>query len=97
MIFIATSIKINFTYIFFFPDDQETTFPLSSAIEIIVLLNVDWTYAIPFSIFWLRASFKAIPNSLSEAAMIEGADRLTILIKILLPQMIGNFYNNIIW
>ena len=44
--------------------------------------------SIPFSIFCLRASFKAIPNSLSEAAMIEGADRLIILIKILLPQMI---------
>ena len=35
--------------------------------------------SIPFSIFWLRASFKAIPNSLSEAAMIEGADRLSWL------------------
>ena len=44
--------------------------------------------SIPFSIFWLRASFKSIPISLSEAAMIEGAGRWVILIKILLPQMI---------
>ena len=44
--------------------------------------------SIPFSIFWLRASFKSIPKSLSEAAMIEGAGRWVILIKILLPQMI---------
>ncbi|PPR48988.1 MAG: Trehalose transport system permease protein SugB [Alphaproteobacteria bacterium MarineAlpha5_Bin5] len=44
--------------------------------------------SIPFSIFWLRASFRAIPKSLSEAAMIEGATRFTILTKILIPQMI---------
>ncbi len=44
--------------------------------------------SIPFSIFWLRASFKSIPKSLSEAAMIEGAGRWIILIKILLPQMV---------
>ena len=44
--------------------------------------------SIPFSIFWLRASFRAIPQSLSEAAMIEGASRFTILTKILIPQMI---------
>ena len=43
--------------------------------------------SIPFSIFWLRSSFRAIPKSLSEAAMIEGAGRITILYKILLPQM----------
>ena len=32
---------------------QEITFPLVSAIEIIVLLKVDCTYAIPFKIFFL--------------------------------------------
>ena len=44
--------------------------------------------SIPFSIFWLRSSFRSIPISLSEAAMLEGAGRMTILIKILLPQII---------
>ena len=43
--------------------------------------------SIPFSIFWLRSSFKTIPISLSEAAMLEGAGRIVILIKILLPQI----------
>ena len=43
--------------------------------------------SIPFSIFWLRSSFRSIPKSLSEAAMMEGAGRITILYKILLPQM----------
>ena len=35
-------------------------------------LNPQIGLSIPFS--FLAASFKAIPNSLSEAAMIEGAD-----------------------
>ena len=43
--------------------------------------------SIPFSIFWLRSSFKSIPIALSEAAMLEGAGKIAILIKILLPQM----------
>ena len=59
------------------------------------LVNTYWSLilpqiglSIPFSIFWMRASFRAIPNNLSEAAMIEGAGRWTILIRILLPQTI---------
>jgi len=44
--------------------------------------------SIPFSIFWLRASFRSIPKALSESAMIEGASRFTILTKILIPQII---------
>tara|TARA_B110000438_G_scaffold282672_1_gene309938 strand:+ start:153 stop:980 length:828 start_codon:yes stop_codon:yes gene_type:complete len=44
--------------------------------------------SIPFSIFWLRASFRSIPKALSEAAMIEGASRFIILTKILIPQII---------
>ena len=43
--------------------------------------------SIPFSIFWLRASFRSIPKALSEAAMIEGANKFTILTKILIPQI----------
>ena len=34
-------------------DAHEITFPLVSAIEIIVLLKVYWTYSIPFKIFFL--------------------------------------------
>lgn len=56
--------------------------------------NTYWTLilpqiglSIPFGTFWMRASFKTIPPNLSEAAMIEGAGRWTILTKILLPQV----------
>ena len=59
------------------------------------LTNTHWALilpqigvAIPFSIFWLRASFRSIPKALSEAAMIEGASRFTILTKILIPQIV---------
>ena len=38
-------------------EDQDTTFPFVSAIVTIVLLNVDWTYAIPFNIFFLPFFF----------------------------------------
>ena len=52
--------------------------------SLVVLIGL----SIPFSIFWLRASFRAIPKSLSEAAMIEGASRFIILTKILIPQIV---------
>jgi len=59
------------------------------------LTNTHWALilpqiglSIPFSIFWLRASFRSIPKALSEAAMIEGASRFTILTKILIPQIV---------
>ena len=59
------------------------------------LTNTHWALilpqiglSIPFSIFWLRASFRSIPKALSEAAMIEGATRFTILTKILIPQIV---------
>ena len=48
--------------------------------------------SIPFSIFWLRASFRSIPKTLSEAAMIEGASRFIILTKILIPQIPKNCF-----
>ena len=38
-------------------DAHEITFPFVSAIDMIVLLNVDWTYAIPFKIFFLTFFF----------------------------------------
>ena len=42
----------------FWPADaHDTTFPLVSAIDTIVLLKVDWTYAIPFNIFFLPFFF----------------------------------------
>ena len=47
-----------------------------------------WKEAGFYMIFYL-AGLQAIPPDLREAAMIEGAGRITILTKILMPQMIA--------
>jgi multiple sugar transport system permease protein len=41
----------------------------------------------PFGIFLLRQFFKTLPVEIEEAARIDGASRLGILVKIVLPQM----------
>jgi ABC-type glycerol-3-phosphate transport system permease component len=43
-----------------------------------------WSWA-PFAILFLRASFLAVPIEVEEAALIDGAGRLTILWRIMLP------------
>jgi multiple sugar transport system permease protein len=39
----------------------------------------------PFGLFLLTQFFKAIPKEIEEAAMLDGANRLTILVRIILP------------
>ena len=41
--------------------------------------------ATPFGVFLLTQFFKAIPREIEEAAMIDGASRLTIMLRIILP------------
>ena len=54
------------------------------------LINTRWGLIIPFMIntynmIILRTSFESIPDSLTEAARIDGAGHITILFKIILP------------
>ncbi|SEU07977.1 carbohydrate ABC transporter permease [Lacrimispora sphenoides] len=54
------------------------------------LINSRWGLIIPFMIstynmIILRTSFESIPDSLTEAARIDGAGHITILFKIILP------------
>ena len=54
------------------------------------LLNTRWALILPGAIWvWnlivMRTSFKAIPDSLEESARIDGANDITILIKIIIP------------
>ncbi len=58
------------------------------------MTNTYWSLILPqvglsisFGVFWMRAAFRATPPSLSEAAMVDGANRWTILWKVLLPQV----------
>jgi len=56
-----------------------------------------------FNIFLLRQFFLTLPNELDEAAMIDGAGRLRILVQILLPSIkpaimvVGIFIFMLIW
>lgn len=43
------------------------------------------TFTIPFSVWMLTGYLKDLPSSLEEAAMIDGANRATAFIKIILP------------
>ena len=74
------------------------------------LNNTFWPLIIPwicgggaFNIFLLRQFFLTLPKELDEAAMIDGAGRLRILVQILLPSMkpaimvVGIFIFMLIW
>lgn len=49
----------------------------------LILINV--TFSSPFAVWMLKAFFKKIPPDIEEAAMIDGASRLTVLYKIIFP------------
>jgi len=74
------------------------------------LANTFWPLIIPwicgggaFNIFLLRQFFLTLPRELDEAAMIDGAGRLRILVQILLPSIkpaimvVGIFIFMLIW
>ena len=49
----------------------------------LIIINV--TFASPFAVWMLKAFFKMIPVEVEEAAYIDGASRLRILISIIIP------------
>ena len=49
----------------------------------LILINV--TFSTPFAVWMLKAFFKTIPYDIEEAAMIDGASKMTILFKIIFP------------
>ncbi len=49
------------------------------------LILVYVTLYVPFGIFTLKTFFESIPGSLREAAYIDGASKLTVLTKVMLP------------
>jgi ABC-type glycerol-3-phosphate transport system permease component len=48
----------------------------------LILQYLSWA---PFAILFLRASFLAVPREIEEAALLDGASRMTILWRIMLP------------
>lgn len=49
----------------------------------LVIINV--TFASPFAVWMLQAFFQAIPYEVEEAAALDGASRVTIILRIFLP------------
>lgn len=47
------------------------------------------SFCLPFSMWLLRAFFAGIPLSLEEAAMVDGATRLSAFFRIVLPQVVS--------
>ncbi|MFM8566604.1 MAG: carbohydrate ABC transporter permease [Gemmatimonadota bacterium] len=72
---------------------EATVIPLYYDLEMLGLTNTYWALilpqiglSIPFGTFWMRAFFRSAPRSLIEAARVDGASSLTILVRVLLPQ-----------
>ena len=49
----------------------------------LVIVNV--TFAAPFAVWMLQAFFRSVPYELEEAAALDGASRLRIMLRIMLP------------
>jgi len=49
----------------------------------LIIINV--TFASPFAVWMLKAFFKMIPNEIEEAAYIDGASRIMVIFKIIIP------------
>ena len=66
------------------------TIPFYLTLKDMHLIDTRWGLIIPFMIstynmIIMRTSFEAIPESLTEAARIDGAGHITILVKVILP------------
>jgi N-acetylglucosamine transport system permease protein len=49
------------------------------------LIMVYIAYSLPFTVFFLTAFFKTLPNSVAEAAMIDGASHTRLFFQVMLP------------
>ncbi|CDR01184.1 carbohydrate ABC transporter permease [Streptomyces iranensis] len=54
----------------------------------LILQYLSWA---PFAVLFLRASFLAIPKEIEEAALLDGASRLAVLWRIILPMTRSSF------
>ena len=56
---------------------------LIDTIPALIIINV--TFAAPFAVWMMRAFFSTIPVEIEDAAALDGANRLQILLRILFP------------
>lgn len=67
---------------------------IDTRISLILMYTVG---LIPFSTIILRGFFQRIPNSLEEAAMIDGCSRLTALMRVIIPVMLPGIASTFIF
>ena len=86
MVFPIVLLGIIFPY-------EATVIPLYYDFQRFDLLNTYWALILPqigqsvsFGTFWMRAFFRSSPQSLVEAARIDGATSFGVLRRVLLPQ-----------
>jgi multiple sugar transport system permease protein len=66
-----------------------TTFKVFGLTNNLLGLSIAYeVYVLPFAIWTLMGFFKTIPKEIEEAALVDGANRITILIKILVPTIL---------
>jgi multiple sugar transport system permease protein len=53
--------------------------------RLVALVVVNVTFTAPFAVWMLQAFFSTIPDELEEAAALDGANRLQILVRVVLP------------
>lgn len=56
---------------------------LTNSIPGLILIHVGT--GVPFGVFWMRAAFRSLPASLFEAARIDGAGAIRMLVQVALP------------
>lgn len=66
------------------------TIPMYILLKDLHMLDTFWVYVIPgalsaYNLFVLRNFFRAIPDSLQESAMLDGASHMQILVRIMIP------------
>jgi N,N'-diacetylchitobiose transport system permease protein len=71
--------------LFFLIRDLGATVPAVGLNTLGSLMLVHTAFALPFAIWMLRGFVAAVPEELEEAAVIDGASRVTVLRKILFP------------
>jgi N,N'-diacetylchitobiose transport system permease protein len=71
--------------LFFLFRDLGTVVPGVGLNTLASLMLVHLAFSLPFAIWMLRGFVAAVPETIEEAAMIDGASRLTILWRILFP------------
>lgn len=71
--------------LFFLFRDLGTVVPGVGLNTLASLMLVHLAFSLPFAIWMLRGFVAAVPETIEEAAMIDGAGRLTILWRILFP------------